>query len=156
MSSNKKVLLSAVLGLLIVGGIFLSTRTNLFSTDRSQAVATSSKIEWLTDYKAALAKAKAENKLVVVDFYATWCGPCKMLDQNTFTDQRVYRKMTEFVPLKIDVDQQREIAAQYGIRSLPTTAIIKADGQTVSGMIGFMDADRYLEFLDTAESTDSQ
>ena len=149
---SNKFLVPAVLVVLISGVIFFSISTNLFSTDRTQAGATSSKIEWLTDYKAALAKAKAENKLVVVDFYATWCGPCKMLDEDTFTDQRVYRKMTEFVPLKIDVDQQREIAAQYGIRSLPTTAIIKADGQTVSGMIGFMDADRYLEFLDTAES----
>jgi thiol:disulfide interchange protein len=149
---SKKFLVPAVLAVLISGGIVLLINTNLFSTERSQASDTLSKIPWLSDYKAALAKAKAENKLVVIDFYATWCGPCKMLDQNTFTDQQVHQKINGFVPLKIDVDQQRAIAAQYRIQSLPTSAIINADGQLLSSAIGYMDANRYLEFLANAKS----
>lgn len=109
-------------------------------------------IAWLTDYNQALRQAGKEGKFVAIDFFATWCGPCKMMERTTFVDQRVQRRMTDFIPLKIDVDREREIAAKYGIRSIPTTAVVGSDGKPVTGAIGYLDADRFLKVLSQAKS----
>ena len=175
---NMKGILLVVALLLLGGGMILFfTRTNTAVTnrppasdttaqkspsglDRSQNVSiqkqpddsTPREIPWLTDYDKALQRAKKEEKFVVIDFFATWCGPCKMMERTTFADERVRRRMTEFVPLKIDVDQQRKIAAKYGIQSLPTTAVVGSDGKLITGAIGYLDADRFLKVLSRAKS----
>ena len=112
----------------------------------------SDEISWLTDYDQALQQAKTDNKLVVIDFFATWCGPCKEMERTTFTDERVRRRMKDFVPLKIDVDRQVKIAARYGIEAYPTTAVVKADGKPVTGSVGLLEADNYLALLSVAEA----
>lgn len=107
-----------------------------------------SAIEWRTDYEAALAEAKKDGKLVVVDFHATWCGPCKMMDRTTFKNEKVVARLAGFVPLKIDVDKQRDVAAKYGITGMPTLAVLNADGSPVGGATGYQDADGFLALLD--------
>lgn len=113
-------------------------------------------IEWLTDYDAALQQAKTEGKLVVIDFFATWCGPCKTMERITFADEKVRRRMTEFVPLKIDVDKQSKIAGRYGIQAMPTTAVVKANGQPVTGAVGLLQVDAFLSLLSAAQEKNSQ
>ncbi len=167
-----------VVAILLLGGgtVLFFTRTNTIVTDRpptsdataekrpsdldrSQNVSIQKQpddsmpqeIAWLTDYDKALQQAKKEDKLIVIDFFATWCAPCKVMERTTFADERVRRRMTEFVPLKIDVDQQREIAAKYGIQSLPTTAVVGSDGKPVAGAIGYLDVDRFMEVLSKAQ-----
>ncbi len=117
------------------------------SEDGSAAQA---KIAWLTDFDVALAKARSDGKQVVIDFFATWCGPCKMMERNTFTDAKVQQRMAGFVPLKIDVDRQPEIAQRYGIEGLPTTAVVDADGKPVARAVGYLDPDGFLKVLDAA------
>jgi len=107
--------------------------------------------DWSTDYERALARAAREDKLVVVDFFAEWCGPCKMMDAQTFTDPRVRERLTDFVPLKIDVDRQRELATRFGIESLPTLAVLRPSGDPVIGGVGFHDVERFLALLDQAQ-----
>ena len=73
--------------------------------------------------------------VVVVDFFATWCGPCKMLAP-------VFEALGEEMDgkarfLKLDVDQSLEIAQQFSVSTVPTMIIFK-DGQAVDKMIGFM------------------
>ncbi|MBI1390611.1 MAG: thioredoxin fold domain-containing protein [bacterium] len=120
-------------------------RVNLRATE-------SNEIQWGTNYEAALAAAKEQNKLVVVDFYATWCGPCKLMEQNTFTDERVRERMAGFIPLKVDVDRQRDLAAQYGITSLPTTAVLAADGKPITGAMGYLKPEQFLQLLDSPKA----
>ncbi|KKM66280.1 hypothetical protein LCGC14_1482750 [marine sediment metagenome] len=122
------------------------------STPKRSDEAVPQEIAWLTDYDNALQQAKKEGTLVVIDFFATWCGPCQMMERTTFVDERVRRRMMKFVPLKIDVDRQREIAAKYGIQSLPTTAVVGSDGNVITGAMGYLDADRLLEVLSRAKS----
>ena len=124
------------------------------STPERSDEAAPQEIAWLTDYDSALQQAKKEDKLVVIDFFATWCGPCRMMERTTFVDERVRRRMMKFVPLKIDVDRQRDIAAKYGIQSMPTTAVVGSDGKPITGAIGYLDADRFLEVLSRAKSKD--
>lgn len=109
-------------------------------------------IRWKTDYTAALQQARSSEKLVVIDFFATWCGPCKMMDRNTFTDSQVQSSLAEFVPLKIDVDRQPEVASRYGIEALPTTVVVDSTGKQVTKAVGYLDPKSFLAVLNAANS----
>lgn len=81
---------------------------------------------------------------VLVDFYADWCGPCKMLgpvleeiDTNNETTAQI---------VKVDVDVAREIAMQYGIQVIPTLILFK-NGKAVKKESGFMYKARLLDFI---------
>jgi len=76
------------------------------------------------------------SKPVLFDFYATWCGPCKM---QTPIIEELAKKMGDAVEIrKIDVDQHMDLAEKYGIRVVPTL-IIEKDGRVVQSMEGVTD-----------------
>ncbi len=83
-------------------------------------------------------------KPVVVDFWATWCGPCRRVAPiieelaNDYADQAIVGK--------IDVEEQDELAAQFGIRNIPTVLFIK-DGQVVDKVVGAMAKSAYEDKL---------
>ncbi|WP_434798308.1 thioredoxin [Terrisporobacter vanillatitrophus] len=83
-------------------------------------------------------EAIKEEGVVVVDFFATWCGPCKMLAPIFEELSNEMEGKTQFI--KVDVDQSVDIAREYGIQSIPTMAILK-DGQPVETMVGFLPKD---------------
>ena len=71
---------------------------------------------------------------VLVDFYATWCGPCKMLAPVL---EEVASDRDELKVVKMDIDENMELAKTYGVMSVPTLMLFK-DGNMVSKKIGFM------------------
>ena len=74
-----------------------------------------------------------EDKLLVVDFFATWCGPCKKLSP---TLDEVSEELGEQVNIvKVDVDESEDLAMNYGIRSVPTVLFFK-NGQQVDKFLG--------------------
>ncbi|WP_270594362.1 MULTISPECIES: thioredoxin family protein [Butyricimonas] len=103
-------------------------------------------------FDEALAKAKQENKLVFVDFYATWCGPCKQMVEKVFTDEEVGKYMNEkFVCMQIDVEKegwQKETAGNFNVTVLPTLIFFKADASVVSRLAG---AREKADFLNAAK-----
>lgn len=107
---------------------------------------------WLTDYDAALKRAKADGKTVVVDFFATWCGPCQLMDEKTFADPRVRQRLKNFVTLKVDVDKQPELARRYGVSSLPTSGVLAADGKPLAGAAGYLPVDQFLKLLENSKN----
>ena len=84
----------------------------------------------------AFIKAVTNNKPVLVDFYATWCGPCKALA--TILEQLKGEYDGKATILKIDVDENPELASEYNIRSVPTLMVFKNGNilQTVKGFPG--------------------
>ena len=75
----------------------------------------------------------SSNNLVLVDFWATWCGPCRMLGPTVEAVAREYEGKAAVV--KCNVDECEDIAVQYGIRNIPTLIFFK-DGQAVDRLVG--------------------
>jgi thiol:disulfide interchange protein len=111
---------------------------------------------WLTNYDDALKEAQSSHKLVVIDFFAIWCGPCKIMERETFSDAKVQRSLIGFVPLKLDVDKQPRLAAQYGVEAMPTTLVVDGNGKPLVGAVGYLDVDKFLAVLAKAKSVASE
>ncbi len=97
----------------------------------------------------ALLEAKKQNKLVFVDAYTTWCGPCRMLKQNTFTDKAVGEFFNKnFINIALDMERGDGLAfaAKYQIVAYPTLLIINADQTSTSVTEGYMEPAQLLEF----------
>lgn len=75
-----------------------------------------------------------KNEKVLVDFFATWCGPCKMIGPNI---EKLAEENADATVIKIDVDKHTEIAAVYGVQTIPTLIAFKK-GQIVNQKIGFI------------------
>nr|AAF19044.1 thioredoxin [Mycoplasmoides gallisepticum] len=93
--------------------------------------------------KAELDQLLTTNKKVVVDFYANWCGPCKILGP-IFEEVAQDKKDWTFV--KVDVDQANEISSEYEIRSIPTIIFFQ-DGKMADKIIGFIPKNELKELL---------
>lgn len=81
----------------------------------------------------------------VIDFFATWCGPCKMLAPTMEALAEQYDGKA--IVAKVDVDQQRELAIRYAVSSVPTVLIMK-DGKIMDRKIGYLPMEAYTEALD--------
>ena len=86
-----------------------------------------------------------ENKIVLVDFFATWCGPCRMIAP--LIEQVAEEYDGKAVVAKVDIDEEQELATQYGIESIPTVILFK-DGEPINVEVGAHQKDFYANLID--------
>jgi thioredoxin 1 len=86
---------------------------------------------------------------VVVDFFAEWCGPCKMLSPVLESMVPEYDGKVKII--KVDIDQSQELSQEYGVTSVPTIAFIKG-GQEVDRVVGFQSKDALAAKFDALAS----
>jgi thioredoxin 1 len=89
-------------------------------------------------------KVLKSDKLVLVDFFATWCGPCKMA--TPVIEELADEYKDKLVAGKVDVGEEQELAGQYGVMSIPTVILFKG-GEEVDRMVGFPGKDGYEQLL---------
>jgi thioredoxin 1 len=94
----------------------------------------------LEEFNEAVASGK-----VLVDFFANWCGPCKMLAP-VLDELEEEGSLEETLVIKVDVDKAPEIAGKFGIQSIPTLMLFK-DGQLVNHALGFMPKPMLVKFI---------
>ena len=84
------------------------------------------------------------DKPVLIDFFATWCGPCRMV--SPLIDE-IAEERSDIKVCKVDVDEQGELAAQFGVSSIPTLVVVKS-GKVTAQNIGAVPKPKILEMID--------
>ena len=82
-------------------------------------------------------------KLVLLDFWATWCGPCKLIAP---TVEAIAEEHDSMVLGKVNVDEEMELAVKFGITSIPTLIVMK-NGEAAGKLIGYRSKDEILKLL---------
>lgn len=95
--------------------------------------------------KADFDQMLKENSLVLVDFWATWCAPCRMLAP--VIEQLAEKYDGKVAVAKVDIDEQQELAMDFSVQSIPTVILFK-DGKPVDTLIGVRPAAAYEELID--------
>lgn len=114
----------------------------------SLSVATAQGIDFFEgSWQEALEQAKSQDKLIFVDAYATWCGPCKRMSAEVFPDEKVgafYNR--NFVSLKIDMEaaENQEFAREYPVAAFPTLYYMNAEGEVVKSAKGAQSVDQFI------------
>ena len=84
------------------------------------------------------------DKLVIIDFFATWCAPCQLQSESLKNVEKDYSDKIEV--FKIDVDENQEIAIRYDITAMPTLIFFK-DGEEVERQVGYMEESEIINLI---------
>jgi thioredoxin-related protein len=101
------------------------------------------------NWTKALEIAKKQNKLIFLDAYTTWCGPCRMLKNNTFPDKAAGEYFNKnFINIALDMEKGDGIAVaeKYRINAYPTLIIADGNGNVITYSQGYIDAKQLIEF----------
>ncbi|HEY9677527.1 MAG TPA: thioredoxin fold domain-containing protein [Drouetiella sp.] len=102
---------------------------------------------WSTELERSLDRAEKEHKLVLADFYTSWCGWCKKLDQTTFADPALMKYMDEhYIPVKLNAEDKGEgqrAAEKNDVSAFPTGLVFNAKGKVVGRIFGYFEAPAY-------------
>lgn len=111
-------------------------------------------VEFMHDLDKALEKAKAEDKMVFVDFYTSWCGPCKQLSKNVFTTEQAGTFFnTNFINCKVQCDDKGvgvELGKKYEIMAYPTLMFLNKKGEIVHSTAGAPDINGLIDLAKIA------
>lgn len=111
-------------------------------------------------FDEGIAEATSTNKKVLIDVFTTWCGWCKRMDMQTYTDKAVVDYLEKrYVVVKIDAESERtlsykgsryterELAAAFGIDGYPSTLFLRSDGEPITIYPGFADPQHFIDVL---------
>ena len=136
-----------IIGLLVLVSVTMAFTKHSVNSPWGETVGINFQHSSLKEAKAA---AKKTNKIIFIDAYTSWCGPCKKMAATSFKNKAVGDMYNEkFICLKVDMDKDvdgLEIAKMYKVRSYPTLLFISADGKLVRSAVGFQTADRLLVY----------
>ena len=131
-----------IVSVVIVGGLMFYVNNRLLSGAGRAATApvpsdNSDEITWIFKLQDALNLSAKTGRPVMADFYADWCGWCKKLDKDTYTDPDVITKSKYFVCVKLNADTARDESAKYKVRGLPTIVFLDAEGKVLDQIVGY-------------------
>lgn len=102
---------------------------------------------WSTNFSESLDQAEKSHKLVLADFYTSWCGWCKQLDKTTFADPQFMQYVNEhFIPVKLDAEDKGEgqrTAEKNDVSAYPTGLVFAPNGKVIGRIFGYSAAAQY-------------
>lgn len=101
-------------------------------------------INWKYDLQDALKSAKAQHKPIMIDFYTDWCGWCKKLDSDTYSDPKVNAASGKFICVKINAEKEPALAGKYGVSGYPTIIFLDSNGNVIRKIPGYLPPDGFL------------
>ncbi|MDY7096180.1 MAG: thioredoxin family protein [Acidobacteriota bacterium] len=108
---------------------------------------------WVHSLHDAQELAQADDKKILVNLYASWCGWCRRLDQQVFASQEFEQLRNDFVMLKLDVEEHDDgpkVQRRYGTRGVPVTLLLTSDLDRVTAISGFLPKDKFLQRVEQA------
>ena len=113
-------------------------------------------LDWVYDEVEGFEIAQREDKLVMLDFYASWCAACNELDHQTYSDPAVAARLEDYVNVKLDFSRTSEttkaLTEKYQIPGLPVVIFMDSERTVLKRFTGFVDAEKMLGILDEIES----
>ena len=103
---------------------------------------------WLYSLEDAKKMAIATNKLILVDFWASWCGPCKKMDSESWSKDEIKQMMKNYVSVQIDIDIDKELARKYNVQGIPYIFILDPNGEVVYQQMSYMNKNQVKNLLD--------
>ena len=104
-------------------------------------------VAWTTDYGGAFDVATKEKKPVLLYFTASWCPPCQQMKKTTFADASVAEALRDCVAVKVDVDENRQAAAEHKVRSIPHMMLLSPDGKVLKKTGGYIPPEQFILWL---------
>jgi len=105
-------------------------------------------IQWLRYFEALGTEAKPQERILMLYFASSPCGPCEMMRKWTFADERVRRRMEDFVPVQVRGDIELQAVRRFGVQSFPTIVFFDPKEGEIDRKAGFRDADFLLDWID--------
>jgi len=109
--------------------------------------------KWYTNFNEALAAAKSSNRLVLVDFYTSWCHWCKVLRAEVFPKDEFKAMSKYYVFCEIDAEAEPSLASRYGVDAYPTSVFVDGDGNQVHKLVGYKPLAEYVAEMDSARQS---
>lgn len=105
-------------------------------------------VAWSRSLSQAMVQAKASHRLLMVDFYTDWCGYCKKMDAETYSDPGAIRSMQQVVPVKVNAEKEGlAIATRYRVHSFPTLLFINPAGEVEGKIDGYEPPVRFVQHV---------
>ncbi|MBI5806534.1 DUF255 domain-containing protein [candidate division TA06 bacterium] len=155
----RRYLFLPALLLLLISGIACSGKKEAENKE-SAVKGGGAKTEWI-GFDQAMARASAEKRFVITDYYTSWCKWCKVMDEKTYTDPGVVEAINRnFMAVKIDGESQEKLTYQgkmmsqteltqlLKVEGFPTTVIMDAQGKVLVQIAGYIDVPNYLKMLE--------
>jgi thioredoxin-related protein len=114
------------------------------------------RVNWL-EYQTGMEKAKVAKKPIFLNFYANWCGYCRKMENETFSDRTVANILQDsFVPIQINSDKQPRLSANYGVRGLPFFWFLTDKAERIAALPGYIPKDMFINYLRYIDSSSYQ
>ena len=140
---------SLVLALVAAVAISFANRPSAQADDHEV-----SRLAWRKNYKQACEEAGRRKRPILVKITASWCGPCRQMQQLTFTDERLRRRLRkDFVLLELDADENPDLVTGFHVEAYPTTLVVSHELKVVSRMTGFKSAGDLISTLELVKQS---